>query len=276
MYQWQYRFVQEPLIPYKFQISYTFIYQVINQIHAHKVIKNPTRKRHISTQLTSMMNQIHWRCQWLNVLSMKSFFFERMRLLGTWRSVPRDRASFEQVEFSLSSFSSPRSPTPFSVSLPFDPQLQFFYFSQTGWTVAAIFGTVHLPSTRYTEIRSLSFSLRGSFVPQAPILCFRTRTTDPWKCRNLAMSLNSVRYASSTRILHSYRWFATRLRHFLLRGRWHDERRRMGKGWIIFPLTGIFPLRGRRRSFFISYIWLLTHHFGFYDSLSSHDRLFRI
>lgn len=65
MYQWQYRFVQEPLIPYKFQISYTFIYQVINQIHAHKVIKNPTRKRHIPTQLTSMMNQIHWRCQWL-------------------------------------------------------------------------------------------------------------------------------------------------------------------------------------------------------------------
>lgn len=109
------------------------------------------RKRHIPTQLTSMMNQTHWRCQWLNVPSMKSFFFERMRLLGTWRSVPRDRASFEQVEFFLSSFSSPRSPTLFSVSLPLDPQLQFFYFSQTGWTVAAIFGTVHLPSTRYNS-----------------------------------------------------------------------------------------------------------------------------
>lgn len=76
-----------------------------------------------------MMNQIHWRCQWLNVLSMKSFFFERMRLLGTWRSVPRDRASFEQVEFSLSSFSSPRSPTPFSVSLPFDPTSIFLFFA---------------------------------------------------------------------------------------------------------------------------------------------------
>lgn len=195
-----------------------------------------------------MMNQTHWCCQWLNVLSMKSFFFERMRLLGTGRSVPRDRASFEQVEFSSSSFPSLQSLTLFSVSLSLDSQLQFFYFSQTGWTVAAIFGTVYLLSTRYIAIRSLSFSLRGSFMPQAPILCLRTRTTDPWKCRNLAVSLNSVPYASSTRILRSYRWFGTRLRHFLLRGRRHDKRRRMGnfgKGWIIFPLTGIFPLWDR-------------------------------
>lgn len=208
------------------------------------------------------MNQT--RCQWLNVLSMKSFFFERMRLLGTGRSVPRDRASFEQVEFSSSSFPSPQSPTLFSVSLPLDSQLQFFYFSQTGWTVAAIFGTVHLLSTRYTAIRSLSFSLRGSFVPQAPILCLRTRTTDPWKCRNLAMSLNSVPYASSTRILHSYRWFGTRLRHFLLHGRRHDKRR---EGWG--PWQGMNNFSFNWNFSFVRSFFCLVYgycHFSFYDS----------
>lgn len=224
------------------------------------------------------MNQTHWCCQWLNVLSMKSFFFERMRLLGTGRSVPRDRASFEQVEFSSSSFPSLQSLTLFSVSLSLDSQLQFFYFSQTGWTVAAIFGTVYLLSTRYIAIRSLSFSLRGSFMPQAPILCLRTRTTDPWKCRNLAVSLNSVPYASSTRILRSYRWFGTRLRHsssalFITRSTTRQEEKdgELWQGMNNFSFNWNFSFV---RSFFLSRIWLLTRVTLVFMIL--HDCQFRI
>lgn len=51
---------------------------------------------------------------------------------------------------------------------------------------------VHSPS-RY---EAASCPRRLSFVSELEQL-------DPWKCRNLAVSLNSVPYASSTRILHS-------------------------------------------------------------------------
>lgn len=134
-------------------------------------------------------------------------------------------------------------------SSPFDPIQQRF---------------VHSPS-RY---EAASCPRRLSFVSELEQL-------DPWKCRNLAVSLNSVPYASSTRILHS----VSMIRHsfsafFITRS---TTPRRMGKGWIIFPLTGgNFSFSRKTIVFFISYIRLLTRHFSFYDSLSRHDRLFRI
>ena len=145
----------------------------------------------------------------MTVRWMKSLFFKRERETARERSShgsPRDRAPlFKQVEFSLSESSFPRSTLsfPLSLSLSLSLSSSIVNFSIFRRQV----GLQQQFSAAFVSLRPETNAIVALFLvtsrPRATgaSLCFRIRITDPWKCRNLVASLNSVPSASSARLL---------------------------------------------------------------------------
>lgn len=121
------------------------------------------------------------------------------RLHGEERStVPRARLVRRTGRILSGSPSVPAASVPPFAPPPFlPPSRQLLYFSQTGWPAAAIFGSVYVSfSPRCIAMPASLLLVTSHLLAIGASLCFGARGSDPWKCRNLVASLDSVPSAS--------------------------------------------------------------------------------